>query len=114
MAKFYAAIDIPSREVAFHHWGWYYSAVVWSWLSAAAAVAAVAGSLAVGVHGDSARLRLSAIGLLLVFFVVTLGLRRIWSERTLGHARSQLIQIRGQLQGAFVGASCDEPGCPST
>ena len=112
MAVFYREIDIPSREVSFYQWAWYYSAVVWTWLALAALALALAADLAIATRDST--FRWIALALLVAAAVISFAIQQVWAGKTLRHARSQLLQIRPRLGGALAGASCENAQCPST
>lgn len=112
MGIFYAKIDSPSRDVAFHQWGWYYTSVLWLRLS----LALFLGSFAISwfVSTDHPEIRWPALAVLLLTFPLSHGIGAIWRKKTKEHTEMQLTQIRPELGTRLPGAECPQSGCPST
>jgi Flp pilus assembly protein TadB len=110
-ALFYQKIDRPSREVAFHHWGWYFFGLFASWQ--AVIILVIALPLALWFKADAVALRWIALVLLAISILLARLLVKTWERKTLNHAQLQLTQIASSLGQKFAGASCQEPGCPS-
>lgn len=110
MDEFYKLIDKPSREVAFHQWGWYYTSLNWIAFS-------IIGFLIVIVSWPFAStdfpiLRGVSALVLLCMFLGALHIRKTWACKTFGLSTSQARQIPSDLLGSLKATSCTEDPCP--
>lgn len=112
MAIFYREIDQPSREVAFYQWGWYYTSRLW--LGLALLSLALAFALVWVVRTDEPIVRWVALAALAAAAVLSFAIEKLWEEKTLNHARMQVIQILPHVGTTLPGAACPEQNCPST
>ena len=111
MALFYKAIDAPSRQVAFHNWGWYYFSVLAMWMSLVALAIALVGLRLPTQRGD-----LRALGYICLGGAAFMmwRLRLHWERKNELLVNSQLSQISGSLGSKLPTASCEELACPAT
>jgi hypothetical protein len=112
LALFYELIDIPSREVAFRNWGWYYTSVQGTWIASIALACAFAGAALRPVDHEVYR------GLAFICLVVALlGTalpEHTWIRKTRSHLSMQLVQVRPKISRQKVGADCQlGPLCQS-
>jgi hypothetical protein len=111
-ALFFKKIDGPSRQVAFHYWGWYFSGHLGLWQVATAIAIALP---LVGTFGTTySALRWAALALLFAGLGISWKIRETWARKTLAHAQSQLIQIRDDLGNRLPGGTCARARCPAT
>lgn len=110
MAAFYAQVDQPSREVAFHQWGWYYTAVLWIWFS----VIGLLGVLLTWpfISTGHTLIRVAAAVFLLVMIVIAWFVRKTWAQKTLNLAASQVTQINDQIGKSLGTPACSHASCP--
>ncbi len=112
MAIFYSLIDQPSRETAFHHWGWLYFSILAFWESCFALVAALV--LTLVFPTTELPIRILAIVAIAGSILVARAMTKKWKVATEKVASSQVIQIRPRLPARLTGATCPDPACPCT
>lgn len=112
MGIFYSRIDVPSREVAFHQWGWYYTTIYWTALASFAFAFAL--TYVWFSPTEELLLRWGAIALLALAASGSWLLAGVWRDKTATHARMQVAQIAPTLPSSLPNVTCRHPTCPST
>jgi hypothetical protein len=110
MSAFYKLIDKPSREVAFHQWGWYYTSIQWMGFSLLG-ILFVLGTWAF-VPTSILAARVVSVLVLICMLILALIIRRIWARKTLTHSGAQVQQIAADLPGSVRDVECADASCP--